>query len=197
MSDLSTLCKLVIEPSWVMVTTGSDGSRWITDRKVIFKDYLVNAVFRDLPDGLYELKATRPPAPLNTALVKLSDLEAMHRSLGEHEYSPVHPPEVPVLHASPGLAQALFVVSEDGRLATVDYPAWNAWHRYAGSLHGSLAASLSEDGKFLRFDLLMSGAVTIGWAFLAVVPIRNAAEVLGRLASAGGYRQPADAKDAA
>src|SRR5271154_7163011 len=109
--DYGTLYRLFIEPQWVMVATGDDGARWITDRKVLFRDYIVNAVFADLPDGIYELKATKPPKPVNTEMGNLSDLAAMHGSLAGHGYSPIRPPEVPVLYAYPVKHPALIVTT--------------------------------------------------------------------------------------
>jgi hypothetical protein len=194
--DYSTLYRLFIDPAWVMVVTGDDGARWITDRKVLFRDYIANAVFRDLPDGLYELRATKPPKPVNTGLDKLSDLDAMHRRLAGHAYSPIRPPDVPLLYASPEKHPSLIVTTEDNRLGTFDWAAWQAWHQYALSLHGFAVAYLSSDDRFMRFDLHMS-TVTEGWAFACAVKPVGVADLLGHLAWTGGYHHPHDCKHAA
>jgi hypothetical protein len=155
----SILYSLMTDPEIVFVVTDGKGIRWASDRRVVTSVPLVREVFEGLPDGVYRVRASRPPVPVEwgSSLPALADTAA--KILERDDWVPAGP-VLPVVTLEDELHGAVLVLeSVLGAPFTVRRKVHDAWCAF---LFPHVLLEVTEDGRFVRYS--------DGAAIVATVP---------------------------
>jgi hypothetical protein len=181
-NDYRRVRGLLLNPDAVALVTTSD-DRYLTDRYVIVRvcgDTAIPgipAIFSELPDGVYTLRATRPPKS-NLSYEPVSELiaDTVHRLASIRDWRPVKATNWASLDRD-GVRPVHILARDDldgPHAIAVNAGLWHRWH--AGLADPKLMRELrayqpeGKPGHPLRMDLISrhAGSSTVGY----VKPVR-------------------------